>query len=189
MTEERAAAADEIVFTTNLTAFALVMRFQTESARYFRFEREAPNGCRWIVLPTGEQDDAAAFLLNNLRTLEVELALTGPIETFLEGEKACHLERLVFGFQTTPPASPQRTLAQTFFVDELISEEVDGVERRIFTLNQAKDGCNRIVFTFQNQQQLESALMQCFTGPRSFDFEIDEDLGDGCCTIRSIRLR
>ena len=185
-------ATTTTTFRTQLVGYALRMRFKTEADHFFRLEAPAPNGCQWVKIDSAEQAAAASFLLQNLRRKPVELEVSGPIESF-QGESACRLTQVGFGFSgdseglaaTEPPP-------QSFFVDSLTSEEHQGVERRIFQVNPAKQGpkgpCDTIVFTFEERQSLESLLMQCLLGPRRFDFEIDRELGDGECTIRSLRM-
>ena len=61
------------------------------------------------------------------------------------------------------------------------------IRRTSFVLDGEKEGCDQIVFTLKEGDDLKALLMRFFEGQDVFDFEIKEHLGGGRCEIAAVR--
>ncbi|MCP5050323.1 MAG: hypothetical protein GY940_24360 [bacterium] len=69
-----------------------------------------------------------------------------------------------------------------FYADNLKLQN----RRTIFTLSSSKEGCNQIVFEYNEDAELKQVIMGFFQSGKAFDFHISRKLGGGQCKIDTI---
>lgn len=78
----------------------------------------------------------------------------------------------------------KNTNSSIFHVSEIQSEP----RKTIFVLDGSKNGCNQIVFDYNDNAELKSLMLTIFQQGKPFDFTIDKILPYGRCHIKAIRF-
>ncbi|MCP5050321.1 MAG: hypothetical protein GY940_24350 [bacterium] len=89
-----------------------------------------------------------------------------------------HEHELNTGHQDTNTDS-----ARGYFIQQVSVEQ----RETIMILNAAKQGCNRIVFQFEERGDLKRILLGIFESGKSFDFNIAQNIGGGRCKVNRIQ--
>jgi hypothetical protein len=69
-----------------------------------------------------------------------------------------------------------------FYVDKIKLQN----RQSVFTLSASKEGCNQIVFEYNENAELKQVIMGLFQTGKTFDFQISKKIGGGRCKIDTI---
>jgi hypothetical protein len=69
-----------------------------------------------------------------------------------------------------------------FYVDKIMIQN----RQTNFTLSSSKEGCNQIVFEYNENAELKQMIMGFFQSGKTFDFHISKKLGAGKCKIDTL---